>query len=165
LSLVDGDGELQQAPVFRDDPHGIARVVDAARDPDEVDERQSAAHRLAQRPVVGMVGVGAAVLVADVAVGAEVVFVGRELAGPRVSRPDRQRRVETGRLPDAGLHDQLGRAIVEDECVDVGRAQTVVGARVAKIVEMDERGRSDSLFDAPGRHRLVVSPLTDCCGS
>jgi hypothetical protein len=62
------DGELVSAQILVDEEHRVDGLVHAAGDGIEVGERQLPSHCLAQRLVVGVVGVGSAPFVAEASV-------------------------------------------------------------------------------------------------
>jgi hypothetical protein len=94
-------------------------------------------HRLTQCPVVRVVRVGAAPLVAQAAVRADLVRVGCLSTRRGPGRADGQRRLELRGLADAGLNNQPHRGVREHERVDHfgGSAVRVSGTDPAQMGE------------------------------
>ncbi|BCW57848.1 hypothetical protein StoSoilB20_11950 [Arthrobacter sp. StoSoilB20] len=82
---------------------GKHRLVNPWRDPEEPNERKMIGHGTPQGSVVSCIRVVALPFVAKHAIRTNFVFIGPFLPGPSKGSGDRQRRVESSRLPDAPL--------------------------------------------------------------
>ena len=156
LALVHGDGELQSGGVFVDHPDRIPRDVDTPSDSDEVGQCSAVNQGITKCSVVRVLGIGSPVLVANQAVGANIIFVMRRLIGWSKGGADGNGRIQARWLPDPRLDDEADSPPIECEGVDVLGGEGTIRAGGEQAIEMAEH-----LYPESGVNRVGYSHHTD----